>query len=159
MCPLTPEQLEEVEKAWADNRAFQAELNRKRRIERGELDIEFMPAQDDLPEGHPEYQAELNEFSRLLHAAGVTFSQSAIALDSIDALGYPVGQFSLALATIVVPAVTTALVAWINKRPGRKITIKSDGIEVTAEKPEDAEHAFEQAVRLRGEHLPKNLKK
>lgn len=159
MCPLTPEQMAEVERGWAANRAFQAELNRKRRIERGELDIELMPSQDDLPEGHPEYQAELSEFSRSLRDAGVTFSQSAIAFDSIDALGYPVGQFSLALATIVVPAATTALVAWIKKRPGRKITIKSDGIEVTAEKPEDAEHAFEHAVRLRGEHPPKNPKK
>jgi hypothetical protein len=89
MCPLTPEQREEVEKAWAANRAMQAAMAVKRRMETGETKIELVGASDDLPVPDPNFQEELNAFSVSLHASSVEFSQTAVAFDSVDGGGYP----------------------------------------------------------------------
>ncbi len=150
MCPLTPEQLAEVERGWAANRAFQAELSRKRRMETGELEIELVPGTDDPQEDDPTFQNELNVFSGRLRAGSVVYSQSAVAFDAIDGQGYPLAEF--AIRTLGPPAigiVTAAVTGWLAGRAGRKARLKFGDIEAEARTPEEVERLLRSAAAFR----------
>jgi hypothetical protein len=149
VCPLTPEQMEEVERAWAANRAFQAELSRKRRMETGELEIELARGTDDPQESDPAYQAELQKFKAPLNEAGIRYKQSAIALDSVDAHGHPLGEFALEFVKGIAPVVSAVLVAWITAKYGRKVRVKFLEIEVEARSVNEVERLINKVVAVR----------
>jgi len=112
------------------------------------VEIELKHAPDEPSGPDPAFQEELQAFSASLREARITYSQRAIAFDSADAMGFPLGEFTLKLTGILVSAATAIVVAWINKRPGRGATIKAEGIDVTADRAEDAERAFEHVKKL-----------
>jgi hypothetical protein len=106
-----------------------------------EIEIVLVRAPDDPPERDPRIQEELRAFSKSLRSAGLTVSQRAIAFDSADAVGYPIGQFVIQLAQTGVPAALAAgLGAWLHARYGRKAQVKfTKGRleQVTARTPEE----------------------
>ncbi|HVC59648.1 MAG TPA: hypothetical protein VND19_04690 [Acetobacteraceae bacterium] len=153
MCPLTPEQMAEVEKAWAANRAFQAELARKHRMETGKLEIELERGDDDPQEHTPAYQVELEKFKRPLNEAGIRYSQRAIAFDSVDAHGYPLGEFALEFIKTVAPVVSAALVAWITAKYGRKVCVKFMDIEVQARSVEEVGRLIDKVVEVQEKRI------
>lgn len=148
MCPLTPEQLAEIEKAWAANRAFQAELARKHRIETGKLEIELERGDDDPQENARAYQAELEKFKRPLNEAGIRYSQRALALDSVGAHGYPLGEFALQFVTAIAPIVSGVLASWITAKYGRKVRVKFMDIEAEARSVEEVERLIDKVLAI-----------
>jgi hypothetical protein len=114
------------------------------------IEIVLGRAPEDAPERDPKIQEEFRAFSSSLHDAGITFSQRAIAFDSADALGYPIGQFAIQLAQTGVPAALAAGVgAWLHARYGRKVRVKFDNIEVEARTPEEVEKVLNRVAEFR----------
>jgi hypothetical protein len=147
---LTPEQWEEVNKGFAANRAVQAALNKKRRMESGELEIELEGGPDDLPVNDSAFQAELNTFSGALHQAAVPYSQSAIAFDSVDAHGYPLAEFAIQLLNSpAIGVVCTAIGIWLKGRYGRKVHLKFGDVEAEARTPEEVEQLLKSVAAFR----------
>ena len=89
----------------------------------------------------PEFQAELSEFSKSLHSAGLKVSQRGMAFDSAEFLGYPLPEFTVSLAQTVGPAllgaVGVALGAWLKGRYGRKARVKIGDVEAEAQTIEE----------------------
>src|SRR5665213_117590 len=116
MSPTTPDWKEEAYAAFVSNHARQEALTRKQRFEAGEFSIELERAADDPPVNEPEFQKGLSAFGASLRAAGVPFSQTAIAMDAVDAHGYPLPEFIVAIQTLGPPtiaALATAAGAWV----------------------------------------------
>jgi len=107
------------------------------------VEIRLQRSIDDPPENAPEYQAELQEINTAFHAEGIAFNQTAIAFDSADALGYPLGEFLITLTQGALPVVSGVVGAWIQARYGRKVRIKSGEIEVEAATVEEVEKLLE----------------
>ena len=102
-------------------------MHRQRLAERGEVSIELVAAEDDAPPASEEFQAGLSGFGAALKDNGVTFGQMAIAMDSVDAHGYPLGEFIAALKTLGGPAIGAVAVAagaWVQAHYGRKVRLK-----------------------------------
>ena len=118
------------------------------------LEIILARAPDDPKENDPQYQEELRAFGQSLRAAGVTFSQRAIAFDSIDAHGYPLGDFLVALAPTVLPAVAAIVVTWLRVRAGRKVRVKVGDTHVEARTAEEAEKLLKVAAEFRKNSNP-----
>jgi predicted TIM-barrel fold metal-dependent hydrolase len=97
--------MQELRKEWVANRARQEALTRKQRFEAGEFSIDLVRAADDPPVGDPVFQEELSRCSASLRAAGVPFSQTGIAFDSLDALGHPLPEFIVAIKELGVPVI------------------------------------------------------
>ena len=148
MSPLTPEQQEDIERTFAANRAVQNTLNRQRRMETGELEIELVRGTGDPDENDPVYQAELQKFKSPLNEAGIRYRQSAIAFDSIDTHGYPLGEFALEFAKVIAPVVSAAHVAWISARYGRKARVKFLDVEVEARSVDEVERLIDKVVAV-----------
>lgn len=135
---LTPEQLEEITRAWEENLARQAATARAERVKTGYLDIDLGSASDDPPVSAPEIQSALGAFSGVLHAAEIRFSQSAVAFDSVDAQGYPLAEFTIkTLGPPVITAITAGITGWFAGRAGRKARLKFGDIEAEAATPEE----------------------
>jgi hypothetical protein len=148
MSPLTPEQLEEVEKAVAANRAMQDALNRQRRMETEALEIELMRGGDDPQAHEPAFRDELQGFKDQLDDAGIQYAQSAVAFDSVDAYGYPIGEFALKFVKDYGPMISVALAAWITGRYGRKVKAKFRDIEVEAGSLKDVECLMDKLLEV-----------
>jgi hypothetical protein len=69
-----------------------------------QIEIVLRRATDDPPEDDPKFQEELREFSKSLDAAGVPYSQQAIAFDEVDAVGYPLPEFLVTLGPPIIAA-------------------------------------------------------
>lgn len=102
------------------------------------LEIDLIPAPNDAEMFSREYQTVLNEFSRVAKPT----SQRAFAMDAIDAVGGPLGEYAFKLAGILIPTVTAAVVAYISGRAGRKVKIKFADIEIEASSIEQVDAAL-----------------
>lgn len=157
MSPLTPEQQERIAKEMAANRARQDALTRKQRIEAGEFSIDLVRTADDPPENDPEFQKELSQFGASLRDAGVPYSQTAIAFDSVDAHGYPLPEFIIAIKVLGPPAIAalaTAAGAWVQARYGRKVRLKIGDLEAEARTAEEVASLLQIAKQFQEENSP-----
>jgi hypothetical protein len=72
-----------------------------------------------------EYQVELDEaLSPLVRDTGVEAEAPALAVDAVDAVGGYTGELIIALASIASPLITHVLVAWLQRKPGRKVRVE-----------------------------------
>jgi hypothetical protein len=157
MCPLTPEQQAELARVSAANRATQDALSKRRRMETGELEIELMRGGVDPQVHEPAYQVELQKFKDQLNEAGIQYKQRAIAFDSVDAHGYPIGEFALEFLKTYAPVISAVLAAWITAKYGRRVRVKFRDIEVEARSAEEVERLVDKLLMVADrEHRPKN---
>lgn len=103
------------------------------------LEINLVPEDSDAEMWSSEYQSVLNEFSRVTKPT----TQRAMAMDSIDATGWPLGEYAFKLAGIMIPTITAGVVAYISGRAGRKVKIKFADIEIEASSIEQVEAALQ----------------
>jgi hypothetical protein len=117
--------------------------------ERIEIDLQRAP--DDASVNEPGFQNELREFSKSLRTAGVTFSQRAMAFDSVDALGFPLAEFVIkTLSPAVIPAAAAVCGAWVQARYGRKVRLKIGDVEAEGRTTKEIENLLRQAESFRG---------
>ena len=155
MSPLTPEQQERIAKDMAANRARQAALTRQQRIEAGEFSLDLVRTAADPPENDPEFQKELSRFGAALRDAGVPYSQSAIAFDSVEGHGYPLPEFIVAMKVLGPPAIAalaTAAGAWVQARYGRKVRLTIGDVEAEARTPEEVESLLRIAKQFQADN-------
>lgn len=98
----------------------------------------------------PKFQEGLREFSKSLRTAGVTYSQRAMALDSVDALGYPLPEFLVTLSQAIGPTLGVILVAWLQGRSGRKVRVKIGDVEAEARTVEEVESLLQKDQTISG---------
>lgn len=140
------------EEAYANylaNLVRQDALHRQRLAERGEVSIELVAAEDDAPPASEEFQAGLSAFGTALKDNGVTYGQMAIAMDSVDAHGYPLGEFIASLKSFGGPAITAAAAAagaWAQARYGRKVRLKIGELEAEGRSVEEVEKLLKAAA-------------
>jgi len=153
--PISPEQKAELMRDIAANRARQEAMSRRQRFEAGEFTIELDPAPGESDGADEAFQEALHQFSRQLNDAGAGFKQRAIAFDSVDALGYPLPEFVLAIKSLATPAVLTALAgatgAWVQAKLGRKVRLKIGEIEAEGRSVAEVEKLLAAAVRFQEE--------
>jgi len=148
MCPLTPEQHDEVMKLAAENHARQEAMNEAQRVREHGVQLCLVRAPKDKAVGDDEFQAELRTFSAVLGETGIKKSQSAITFDAIDAHGYPLPEFMLILkevAPMAITAATAICVAWVNARPGRKVRLKIGDVEAEGQNADEIAKLLAQA--------------
>src|ERR1700738_505958 len=95
------------------------------------LHIDLIRSKDDEPLENKKYQAELIEFSKLL-PKNSSVTSTMYAMDSICGGGGLAGQFMLALALSIIPAIAAAAQWWLNSRTGRRVRLKVGDVEVEA---------------------------
>jgi hypothetical protein len=147
---MTPEQKDEMLKAMRENFARQEAMTRKQRFEAGEFSLDLIGAPDDPPVGDDAFQKELADVGRSLRDAGIPYSQTAIAMDAVDAHGYPLPEYVLAfqvLVTAVITPLAAVVGAWINGRYGRKARLKIGDIEAEARTPAEVEELLKPAAK------------
>jgi hypothetical protein len=87
----------------------------------------------------------------------LAFSQSAITFDAIDAIGYPVGDFMVALAPTILPALAAIVVTWLRVRSGRKVRVKISNTYMEARTPDEIEQLLKAAAEFeRDKHSKKH---
>lgn len=111
--------------------------------------IVLVRAPDDPLVNETKFQEELREFSKLLRAAGVSFSQRAMAFDSVDATGYPLPEFLVTLDPPAIAALAAIAGAWVQARYGRKLRLKVGDVEAEARTEEEIGLLFERAAKFR----------
>ncbi len=152
MAPLTPEQQKQVEAMFATSFARNAALDKKRRLETGELEIELGSAPDDPPPNDPGFQQELATFGGALRAAGIAYSQRAIAFDSVEAHGYHLAEFAIQhLGPPAIGIITAAVTGWFAGRAGRKARLKFGDVEAEARTSEEVEQLLKSAAAFRAQ--------
>jgi hypothetical protein len=116
---------EEAYKAYvARRKAHEAEESENRR-QTGQVAIWLDRSPDDARTFTRDHQAELYEvIGPLLRDKELKVKAPFMALDSADAVSGYIGQLVIPLAMIVSPVVTHVLVAWLQRKPGRKIRVE-----------------------------------
>jgi hypothetical protein len=105
-------------------KAHEAEESERRR-QGGEVAIWLGRSPDDAQTFTRDHQAELHELlGPLLRDKELKVDAPFMALDSADAVSGYTGEVIIALAYIARPLITHALVAWIRRKPGRKIRVE-----------------------------------
>jgi hypothetical protein len=118
-------------------------------MDQGQILLKMRRAPDDPAENDPKFQEELREFSKSLHATGLTFSQRAIAFDSVDAIGHPLAEFVIGrLGLPLIGAVAHVCATWVKARTGRKLRLKIGDVVAEAETVEDIERLMKQAAEF-----------
>jgi hypothetical protein len=151
MSAMTHEQMDEMEKIFAASMSRNEVLTRKQRFEAGKFSMELARANDDPPENDPVFQKELSTFGASLRAAGVPYSQTAIAFDAVDGGGYPQPEFILAITLLATPAITAlakAAAAWVQARNGRKMRLKIGDIEAEGRSIKEIEELLKKATEF-----------
>ncbi len=150
---LTPEQRDQLAKEFAVNRARQAAITARQHLDAGEIDLELLRAPEDAPVNDDAIQAELSIFAKVLRDGGVAYSQFAIAMDAVDALGYPLAEFVVkTLGSPAIGIVTAAVTGWFAGRAGRKARIKIGEVEAEARTPEEVEDLLKRAIAVLEAH-------
>jgi hypothetical protein len=151
--PITPEQKEQMLRQIAENRARQEAQNRRQLLEEGQVQLGLMPSAEDTPINADPIQAEFSAFGRSLAAGDVQYSQWAIAMDAVDANGYPLPEFIVKnLKPSRFAAITAALSKWLEGRPGRKVRVQVGDLVVEAQTPEEAEQMLRAAMEVLEAH-------
>jgi hypothetical protein len=114
-----------------------------------EIRVILRRAPDDPLENDPEFQRELNDFSKSLRAAKVKFSQRAMAFDSVEALGYPLPNFLITLGPAVIAAVAGLCGAWVQAKYGRKVRLKIGDVEAEGRTIAEIEALLQKAKDFR----------
>jgi hypothetical protein len=127
----------------------------------GLLFLALIPAEDDPPEKSREYRNEISAVSRALDEDELRGGK-----DELGRYGYgsvtvgpgstiigswsdPVTMFTLALAPVVVPAITKILVTWLKTRSGRKVRGQIGDIQIEAQTAEEVARLLQYALELR----------
>jgi hypothetical protein len=106
----------------ARRKAHEAEQSEIRR-QAGQVAIWLDRSPDDAETFTKDHQAELREvLNPILRDKRLEVDAPFLALDAADAVSGYTGQLIIALASI--PAITKVLVAWIQRKPGRKIRVE-----------------------------------
>jgi hypothetical protein len=117
--PSPGESKEEAYKRWAAERAEESE----RRRQAGKIAIWLDRSPDDAETFTKDHQAELREvLDPILRDKGLEVEAPALAVDSADAVGGYTGELIIALASI--QAIARVLVAWLQRKPGRKVRVE-----------------------------------
>jgi hypothetical protein len=160
MSPISPEQMDEMQKMFEASYARNEALTQKRRSEAGEFSLELVRVADDPPENDPAFQAELGEFSISLRAAGVTFSQVGRAFDAVDGGGYALAEFVVkTLGLPLIGAAAHVCATWVKARAGRKLRLKIGEVVAEGKTAEDIERLMKQAAEFCAAHAKKGGKK
>ena len=146
--PITWEQEEAFQRFVESEARTQAKVN-WRRFEDGQFTLELVKADDEPGAGDPTFQQELASVSDALHRGGIPYSQSALALDAIDAHGFPLPEFVVATKTLGPPAITALAgyaAAWARGRSGRKVRLKIGDVEAEGRTVAEIEQLLEKAA-------------
>jgi hypothetical protein len=119
-----------------------------------QIEVALRRAPDDPPVNDPKFQEGLREFSKSLRTAGVTYSQRAMAFDSVDALGYPLPEFLVTLSQAIGPTLGVILVAWLQGRSGRKVRVKIGDVEAEARTVEEVEGLLQKIKQFQDDEPP-----
>jgi hypothetical protein len=116
---------EEGYKAYiARRQAYEAEQSERRR-QAGRVAIWLDRSPDDANTFTRDHQTELQEvLGPLLRDKELEVDASFMALDAADAVSGYTGELIVALASIASPLVTHVLVAWLQRKPGRKLRVE-----------------------------------
>jgi len=122
---LTPAQQEEVERAFAANRAFQESLVKDHVPGRAEFKLVLVQAPGDQPIFSPTVQAELLNTKRAIEAQGVEVSGFPyMVMDSVGGGGGAVGEYIIPLTAALAPIITGVAGAWLHGLFGRKVRVE-----------------------------------
>jgi hypothetical protein len=80
-----------------------------RYVKDGDAEIILLGARDDPPQNNPVYLKDVAEFSKA--ATGVDCSQRGMAFDSVEAQGYPLGEYVVQFGPIAVAAISGPITA------------------------------------------------
>jgi hypothetical protein len=125
MSPTPEEWKKEAYEAYvAKWKAHEAEESERRR-QAGQVAIWLGRGPDDAETFTKDHQADLHEvLGPLLRDKELKADAPFMALDSAEAVSGYTGEVIIALAYIARPLITHALVAWIKRKPGRKIRVE-----------------------------------
>jgi hypothetical protein len=149
--PITKDVLDMLEREWRANQARQRLQTSMSLLETGKFTLELVRAPDDPNVGEPAFQEELGRFTRDLHKTGVSYSQIAIAMDAVDALGFPLPEFIVTMKTLGPPVITAVAgyaTAWVRARMGRKVRIRIGEFEAEARTVGEIETLLQRAAEF-----------
>jgi hypothetical protein len=152
-----PEWKEKLFAEFIANRAWQEKLDSQERFAEGEFLMDLVRTDDDPGEGDPAFQEELRRFCADLHAAGIPYGQRAIAMDAVDALGFPLPQFVVAMKALGPPVISGLAgyaAAWVQARNGRKVRIRIGEIEAEARSISEIETLLKKAAEFQDRDRP-----
>jgi hypothetical protein len=134
------------------HRSVLAESLREGEMEKVEISLKRAP--DEARVNDPKFQEELTKFSKSLRAAGISYSQRGMAFDAVDAVGYALPEFVVALKAIgpTLGTLGVIFVAYLQGRYGRKIRLKIGEIEVEARTVEEVENLLEKIKQFQQEY-------
>lgn len=92
----------------------------------------------------PEYQNELNEFSKGAHAS----SQRSFAMDCAAGSGGLIGEFVFNNAEALIAALAYVASTWITAKNGRRVRIKTKEIEIEASSTEEINEILDKIKNL-----------
>lgn len=113
------------------------------------LELKLEPAGDDPPINSAAFQTSMVPIGAALAAAGVRYSQRAMAFDAAEAIGFALPEYVIQIGQALGPTLGVVLVAWLQGRAGRKVRLKVGDIEAEARTTEELERLLERAARLK----------
>jgi hypothetical protein len=123
--PSAEDYKSESYKAYVERRRLYEAEQSERRRQAGQVAIWLDRSPDDAPTFTRDHQAELREvLGPLLRDKELEVHASFMAVDAADAVSGYTGELIVALASIASPLVTHVLVAWLQRKPGRKLRIE-----------------------------------
>lgn len=108
------------------------------------FELSLIKSKEDSDIFSPEYQKDLNEFSKGAHAT----SQRGLAMDSALGGGDPLGEFIFNNAEALIAALTTVACVWIKARNGRKLRIKIGEVKIEANTTEEIQEIVKHVKSL-----------
>jgi len=114
------------------------------------IELELIPAPDDLRVNDPAFQAELRDVTASLRMTGAEFSTMQLSLHAVGALDYQLAEFAIkSLGPAVVAGAAGVLGTWIGARSGRKLRVKIGDVKAEAHTPEEIAALLTQAAEFR----------
>ena len=127
-------------------------------FEGGDFRIELVRTPDDPQVNSPEFQKEISQFGASLRSANIRYGQSGMAFDAVDAHGFSLPEFVLAIRTLAsspaVAAIGGALGAWLAARYGRKVRLKIGDIEAEARTQKEIDELLKKAIEFQQRNEP-----
>ena len=123
MSPSPEEWKEEAYKAYVERWTAERAKESERRRQAGKIAIWLERSPDDAETFTKDHQAELRGvLDPILRDKGLEVEAPFLTLDSVDAVGGYTGELIIALASI--PAIAQVLVAWLQRKPGREVSVE-----------------------------------
>ncbi len=102
-----------------------------------QVKLVLLRAPDDENHAHPSFQDEIVAFRDALRGAGVDADARWITQDAVGGWCGYIGTILAAAA--VIKAARPMIVAYMKRRPGRKVHVECDGLKIKIEEPSDEE--------------------